>query len=163
MTYYFHVEQFSRFIPAGAGNINVCRVRIGKVSVHPRRCGEHPCLPVCKQIEKRFIPAGAGNIDIYCSCRLRYSVHPRRCGEHRKKPDSCKSSPGSSPPVRETFRGYQKVKGYNRFIPAGAGNIESFARYDHDLSVHPRRCGEHKDYAVRVKHFTGSSPPVRGT
>ena len=70
---------------------------------------------------------------------------------------------GSSPPVRGTCKTLQRRYTGTRFIPARAGNI-SIRPSPIDISpVHPRPCGEHICSVPIKLHYSGSSPPVRGT
>ena len=77
----FGALEIDRFIPAGAGNTLCRRPHTGKVTVHPRGCGEHFGRPLNTMFSdgssprvrgtrrlrrlrvrrRRFIPAGAGN------------------------------------------------------------------------------------------------------
>ncbi len=50
-----------------------------------------------------------------------------------------------------------------RFIPAGAGNGQSWNRAQPSRSVHPRRSGERLDRAKAIYRADGSSPQARGT
>ena len=70
---------------------------------------------------------------------------------------------GSSPRVRGTVRLRPVRHGERRFIPACAGNRNANNRWEGQVSVHPRVCGEQvRSRAVR-KSPAGSSPRVRGT
>ena len=111
-----------RFIPACAGNSRPCLAIVFALLVHPRVCGELPCLWRCGSSRggssprvrgtpprtpppappSRFIPACAGN-----------------SGE-----DSARgvSTGGSSPRVRGTHGNPLKSVAEIRFIPACAGN-----------------------------------------
>ena len=132
----------------------------------------------------RFIPAGAGNTALYPPARSETSVHPRRCGEHTISLECHANKIGSSPQVRGTPRGINRIYLLLRFIPAGAGNTRSQLISQPSLSVHPRRCGEHfsgrkcrrllhpvhprrcgehLSFVVGDKLNCGSSPQVRGT
>ena len=97
------VEQYSRFIPAPAGNTRPATPPPPPPPVHPRTCGEHTARRICQlsptgssphlrgtrapaspsRSGKRFIPAPAGNTLASPHTRLWRSVHPRTCGEHR--------------------------------------------------------------------------------
>ena len=57
---------------------------------------------------------------------------------------------GSSPRVRGTFIRTTHMPMNNRFIPAGAGNIASSPRSGTLEPVHPRGCGEHAKFSIRV-------------
>src|SRR4030042_890560 len=114
--------EYSRFIPACAGNTKHTRISAFKQSVHPRVCGEHkrvylkvsswvgssPRVRGTQDAESlpsllhRFIPAWAGNTKLAL-----------RVGDH------C------------------------RFIPACAGNTPVKAAVTMVSAVHPRVCGEH--------------------
>ena len=117
-------QQFSRFIPAGAGNrLNTLQIHVlGKV--HPRGCGEQvnrgfqeiympgssprvrgtvcPGGNLC-QI-RWFIPAGAGNSSLYQVPPEWCQVHPRGCGEQTDHRQEQRRDIGSSPRVRGTER-----------------------------------------------------------
>ena len=112
-------------------------------AVHPRWCGEHPCMPICLPTKcgssplvrgtwstisiafliARFIPAGAGNMYSRTKIDCLFVVHPRWCGEHWVRKGWGRMSFGSSPLVRGTCGFYHRAHRKKRFIPAGAGNI----------------------------------------
>ena len=50
-----------------------------------------------------------------------------------------------------------------RFIPACAGNSPETGDTRHDLTVHPRVCGEQNAQRLIKRQVLGSSPRVRGT
>ena len=70
---------------------------------------------------------------------------------------------GSSPRVRGTHEYHGARRTGVRFIPAGAGNTFSELLHQKNLPVHPRGCGEHSVYIIKIDNFSGSSPRVRGT
>ena len=131
-----------RFIPAYAGNTEVENVEIGKVTVHPRVCGEHapdsssrvlqfgssprmrgtlqrqPAAAACC----RFIPAYAGNTIISEGQSNAGTVHPRVCGEHVHAVANAVVADGSSPRMRGTLVRSTPSSEIYRFIPAYAGN-----------------------------------------
>ena len=152
-----------RFIPAGAGNTGTADEIARSDAVHPRRCGEHRQVSpkegrprgsspqvrgtlsageaVC-EID-RFIPAGAGNTEAANKKANGSSVHPRRCGEHNHHRCLPPDSRGSSPQVRGTRTFGNFGNHGRRFIPAGAGNTSWSGNASTQMTVHPRRCGEH--------------------
>ena len=70
---------------------------------------------------------------------------------------------GSSPRVRGTLRREIGEVVDHRFIPACAGNTSPPQTSDRGSPVHPRVCGEHNASGQPKRHYTGSSPRVRGT
>ena len=173
----------NRFIPAGAGNTWVCRMRSGSWPVHPRRRGEHatsnPLTPLligsspqargtrarvnCRSTTKRFIPAGAGNTTLNTYYRYVNTVHPRRRGEHAPVRGRSAISYGSSPQARGTQTPDRRRRISRRFIPAGAGNTSEHRPVKKSLPVHPRRRGEHTCCIFFDIFVDGSSPQARGT
>ena len=174
-----------RFIPACAGNTaRSCR-RAQIDPVHPRVCGEHygklPSQLVCG----RFIPACAGQFVIVASMGSFAGSSPRVRGTLLEAVRSCPagSSPrvrgtlcgstlessgirlfsGSSPRVRGTLPEVPISSGFQRFIPACAGNTATFTVTFATALVHPRVCGEHRDILGFLLVTVGSSPRVRGT
>ena len=111
----------------------------------------------------RFIPAHAGNTEKSLS-NFDYSpVHPRACGEHSIRSPVGKCQCGSSPRMRGTRLRIALASSFDRFIPAHAGNTISLGGALQAGSVHPRACGEHPCYLVRLRPVFGSSPRMRGT
>ena len=134
----------------------------GLIGSSPRVRGtyynEKPCIT-----NARFIPAGAGNMVQRRCTALPRAVHPRGCGEHVPDTPIWTYKYGSSPRVRGTFL-YEMLRNFpNRFIPAGAGNINSVMLAAICATVHPRGCGEHISKPVQQGVECGSSPRVRGT
>ena len=111
----------------------------------------------------RFIPACAGNIVESLTTGFDSTVHPRVCGEHPRPSLDCFHGIGSSPRVRGTFFDPAVMLVEFRFIPACAGNINTW-KIEYGLNpVHPRVCGEHICSSGHNIKKNGSSPRVRGT
>ncbi len=172
-----------RFIPAPAGNIDFLACYAGKVSVHPRACGEHSqsvSEPVihCGSSPRlrgtclrrgfpgrlfRFIPAPAGNISRGQNVICLPTVHPRACGEHPISHQRRLLLHGSSPRLRGTSLIALTGMTGTRFIPAPAGNIPPDYPRSKTHPVHPRACGEHARPHRGAWALCGSSPRLRGT
>ncbi len=91
------------------------------------------------------------------------SVHPRACGEHATSNQIGNTGNGSSPRLRGTQRRLSCATGWRRFIPAPAGNTQKPPATRTRGAVHPRACGEHRDYRTCDAPQDGSSPRLRGT
>ena len=173
----------ARFIPACAGNSTVPGAWLGRVTVHPRVCGEQMAFSRCMtgnlgssprvrgtgpRIDHtaqfvRFIPACAGN-SLGCDSRaLRSAVHPRVCGEQGQAAPATQDCNGSSPRVRGTEGRPSSSTAAGRFIPACAGNSIGPVIGPLASAVHPRVCGEQVIEDRPGDRPAGSSPRVRGT
>jgi len=160
-----------RFIPACAGNRSGAKRKSPVRSVHPRVCGEQfgvvcsTCFPAGSSprvrgtgvtaqnpnCDWRFIPACAGNSHQPDPTPSHAAVHPRVCGEQSAtRPATC-SAIGSSPRVRGTARAARAALGVGRFIPACAGNSRCRARPAPRNAVHPRVCGEQRQFHRRLR------------
>ena len=160
----------NRFIPACAGNTGQTVFLEDVAAVHPRVCGEHefalnriavfrgssPRVRGTPQTSSsfififRFIPACAGNTAPWPSPHRHVAVHPRVCGEHIMTAIILFVSTGSSPRVRGTRRNVPPPRFDQRFIPACAGNTETYCQPTISLAVHPRVCGEHEREGVNA-------------
>ena len=154
-----------------------------RMSVHPRRRGEHnsrasgawpangsspqargtPAISSESLLSYRFIPAGAGNTQLRGSVSAGVAVHPRRRGEHAAGGCGVQLGAGSSPQARGTPTRFPAHCLHCRFIPAGAGNTNMVAPQVVDGAVHPRRRGEHMLLPNPGGQSYGSSPQARGT
>ena len=153
------------------------------LSVHPRVCGErvlfedaamrdtgssprvrgtHVAAPGWL-FSNRFIPACAGNAPTSTQRFGSRSVHPRVCGERLASGSTTRASGGSSPRVRGTHPGGVYASGFDRFIPACAGNAKRDDVQGSLATVHPRVCGERRTGISQPPPRCGSSPRVRGT
>ncbi len=172
-----------RFIPACAGN-RLRRIReTGRMTVHPRVCGEQSgpapvpatwygssprvrgtvsCI-VCIFPTFRFIPACAGNSTIQRRQATDPAVHPRVCGEQQCAAIMRSRAVGSSPRVRGTVHDEPGWSPAVRFIPACAGNRSGRFPRTRPAPVHPRVCGEQVSRTHQPGLPGGSSPRVRGT
>ena len=70
---------------------------------------------------------------------------------------------GSSPRARGTLIVGSRRRAICRFIPAGAGNAQSYQRSGFPEPVHPRGRGERAGTAIDSMAPSGSSPRARGT
>ena len=132
-----------RFIPAGAGNTFIQDIgRIGHDGSSPRARGTRS-------------PNGLGARD--------RAVHPRGRGEHHRQRRVYGRACGSSPRARGTPQLVSLPDGFNRFIPAGAGNTSHRCDPGPTASVHPRGRGEHCAPNPPADVRGGSSPRARGT
>ena len=174
---------WSRFIPARAGNRPVSCRAIPPTEVHPRACGEQRCrrLWIAENTgssprvrgtgetarharnRKRFIPARAGNSSIVARQGCLNTVHPRACGEQPISLRPTNQNIGSSPRVRGTAPRCLHTPPPGRFIPARAGNRSRQPTARGWYAVHPRACGEQASPAPPFSRRSGSSPRVRGT
>ena len=172
-----------RFIPARAGNTTYATRLAALRPVHPRAGGEHHPYPRRRRARTgssprgrgtrvraslrlrgpRFIPARAGNTALALAGAGSGPVHPRAGGEHRFGSVAGTCYGGSSPRGRGTRRRHAPAGGEDRFIPARAGNTDSWRILQRARSVHPRAGGEHGESAEAVLAEYGSSPRGRGT
>ncbi len=104
----------------GEHALNIPTKRKGD-GLSPLARGTQLPLPGCS-VRTRFIPAGAGNTSSDQTYYKSGSVYPRWRGEHFLRPDLLQIRIGLSPLARGTRKKYPRVGGFNRFIPAGAGN-----------------------------------------
>ena len=114
--------RYQRFIPAPAGNSPQPTDSAGRLTVHPRACGEQPDKHQvrfasigssprlrgtvthrhrCHHLY-RFIPAPAGNSTRNTGKPTEGPVHPRACGEQNDNAKHINSANGSSPRLRGT-------------------------------------------------------------
>ena len=178
-----HAHLHSGIIPACAGNTSTGCASSCCARDHPRVCGEHYTCPTFHSsisgssprvrgtqylsskpvIIVGIIPACAGNT---CGRSYTYRLardHPRVCGEHQTEVVHERLPQGSSPRVRGT-RVQGRAVGLGRgIIPACAGNTKPKSSTNACRRDHPRVCGEHLAFLVRVAAARGSSPRVRGT
>ena len=111
----------------------------------------------------RFIPAGAGNSSSAFLCAVSKSVYPRWRGELSTIYPPLLNGTGLSPLARGTLPLVSCRPRKNRFIPAGAGNSNSYTDKSSKQTVYPRWRGELG--AVFTVHCAnlGLSPLARGT
>ena len=172
-----------RVIPAWAGNTVTRTSMPAASSGHPRMGGEHtdqPCAssahagssphgrgtrhaPPPAHPRNRVIPAWAGNTPQQPLAAGTTPGHPRMGGEHRSTSSRMFSYNGSSPHGRGTHRRQVAEDGFDRVIPAWAGNTWCPSPVLLLLPGHPRMGGEHSITRRSVRFFTGSSPHGRGT
>ena len=171
-----------RSIPAGAGNPSPSSLTWGRVTVHPRGCGESivslprfalPAGPSPRvrgiQISRGVtrpvhgsIPAGAGNPSAMSSCSDAEGVHPRGCGESPEPRFRALWAGGPSPRVRGIRQRRPDPDRPAGSIPAGAGNPASMVMAGASPWVHPRGCGESVHLLALSARLRGPSPRVRG-
>ena len=152
-------------------------------SVYPRWRGEHlpnSAKPVfCRGLSPlargtlnaprptlhgdRFIPAGAGNTRLLRDIGVRSPVYPRWRGEHPHDRRAQEAAAGLSPLARGTQAGLLGKRGFDRFIPAGAGNTILRIKPPRDCTVYPRWRGEHGAGTPDDGVGIGLSPLARGT
>ncbi len=77
-------------------------------------------------VKCRIIPAHAGNTKISDSNHVLPKDHPRSCGEYMVQKMLNFIGQGSSPLMRGIQKSTKNVLGYDRIIPAHAGNTLRF-------------------------------------
>ena len=172
-----------RSIPACAGNTGQFHSGSSPAPVHPRLRGEHIRFGCCCHgpggpsppargtlmtaptgiVYVRSIPACAGNTAESADDRRRLAVHPRLRGEHPHWIATSTFPGGPSPPARGTHLWWLARVGYERSIPACAGNTHARRRACSPQAVHPRLRGEHAHSGPLSQAGSGPSPPARGT
>ena len=150
-------------IPAYAGNTHAVVPSPCCARDHPRVCGEHfaqgfgdidqlGSSPRMRgtlayfRIEGRYygiIPAYAGNTYAAIGKTTIWWDHPRVCGEHLLSPVAPLAYAGSSPRMRGTLDGVDRLAGSEGIIPAYAGNTWTIRPARPPRRDHPRVCGEH--------------------
>ena len=174
--------EWTRIIPALAGNTGFCTVTTIPPKDHPRSRGEYQNIsraglneagssPLSRGIPSavagrpktlRIIPALAGNTAIIYAICVAARDHPRSRGEYQEEVNVILPSGGSSP----LSRGIPGVLGVpvlaEGIIPALAGNTEWVARARRLLEDHPRSRGEYVVWVGRPFGLRGSSPLSRG-
>ncbi len=111
----------------------------------------------------RIIPAHAGNSYPTPPGSREPPDHPRACGELGQQPSRDRRSTGSSPRMRGTRRTVRRQVGFDRIIPAHAGNSARSAVSRDRAPDHPRACGELLYNRLLRSNSDGSSPRMRGT
>ncbi len=114
-------------------------------------------------LSKRFIPAGAGNSQYHYIKECRIPVYPRWRGELGTCLIICVATVGLSPLARGTLPLVSCRPRKNRFIPAGAGNSNSYTDKSSKQTVYPRWRGELTNAAHQGVSSSGLSPLARGT
>ncbi len=170
-------------IPACAGKPAVHLATVDACKVHPRVCGEavmqfhaggtpegpSPRVrgspdagnPGC--FRAGSIPACAGKPRRPTSMSTPSRVHPRVCGEATTVSSFADHEGGPSPRVRGSHRLNWADYGETGSIPACAGKPTPGARRRDSPTVHPRVCGEARDYIWWIHPNWGPSPRVRGS
>ena len=111
----------------------------------------------------RFIPAGAGNSSSAFLCAVSKSVYPRWRGELSTIYPPLLNGTGLSPLARGTLPLVSCRPRKNRFIPAGAGNSNSYTDKSSKQTVYPRWRGKLPLRLMNDNKNGGLSPLARGT
>ena len=134
----------ARNIPAYAGKTYLrCVHRRGRQE-HPRVCGENGSS--LERIEGFFwnIPAYAGKTPCGHAKAKKPSEHPRVCGENSLNDRALAHQKGTSPRMRGKQDHCAPPIMLLRNIPAYAGKTRGLPPLRHDVTEHPRVCGENK-------------------
>ena len=176
-------NQWSRFIPAGAGNTSAVRIIRCLISVHP--CGRREHMAPKEQqhggygsslraqgtrlmmrplnSKSRFIPAGAGNTRHTPHQTTKRSVHPCGRREHGITWIQLAINTGSSLRAQGTQCQLRHPRTLHRFIPAGAGNTIRPSSGSLPVTVHPCGRREHVVHLTAGWRNFGSSLRAQGT
>ena len=158
-----HATQYSRIIPAYAGNTSRQCGFVGIPRDHPRVCGEHLRFSTRAHIRRGSSPRMRGTLTPSCWLTSISGDHPRVCGEHGLV-DACRvHGLGSSPRMRGTHDNGDMVHAVPGIIPAYAGNTCTVHHRLRARGDHPRVCGEHTFVLSCQRSTVGSSPRMRGT
>ena len=109
-----------------------------------------------------FIPAWAGQSESFISSSAVCAVHPRVGGAIRRRQPTADSHVGSSPRGRGNLCEISLYSVSFWFIPAWAGQSESFISSSAVCAVHPRVGGAISHRRAQARAYNGSSPRGRG-
>ena len=110
-----------------------------------------------------IIPAHAGltaTRTVRCS---RSRDHPRACGAHYNDEILMGSNSGSSPRMRGSPKSSSQTHLRTGIIPAHAGLTIMCILIPIQLRDHPRACGAHDQFTIKLISAMGSSPRMRGS
>ena len=175
-------QERPRSIPACAGEPRGRRHRGWRLGVYPRLCGgtvfdkavSHPAVGLSPPVRgnqlpddggvylARSIPACAGEPAAYPGRNKTGKVYPRLCGGTWRGCRRGAKSGGLSPPVRGNLINRVGHLGFQRSIPACAGEPIQPAPAEPDQRVYPRLCGGTSKPSRNTFTKDGLSPPVRG-
>ena len=110
----------------------------------------------------RIIPAHAGQTSCQAKRSRDCSDHPRACGANGIPSAPWSATHGSSPRMRGEPITLFSCSGYERIIPAHAGQTWASTSFVEVLPDHPRTCGANREYDGQVAGVEGSSPRMRG-
>ena len=112
--------------------------------------------------DNRLIPAHAGKTFPQGFGDILGQAHPRACGENPIGVGRAVRPRGSSPRMRGKPSLDRPLGRSRRLIPAHAGKTNAQFERVCLSAAHPRACGENFALAMKVKHYPGSSPRMRG-
>ncbi len=137
-----NIAELNAVYPRWRGELtNAAHQGVSSSGLSPLARGTRCCLYRTLR-ESRFIPAGAGNSQYHYIKECRIPVYPRWRGELGTCLIICVATVGLSPLARGTLPLVSCRPRKNRFIPAGAGNSNSYTDKSSKQTVYPRWRGE---------------------
>ncbi len=175
-----HVAE--RIIPAHAGQTKSLAALAALAADHPRACGANRKMMCMVGFSfgssprmrgklvwvalgwrpPRIIPAHAGQTSCQAKRSRDCSDHPRACGANGIPSAPWSATHGSSPRMRGEPITLFSCSGYERIIPAHAGQTSWCWRTRRLGTDHPRACGANLGVDLVRGGVTGSSPRMRG-
>ena len=150
-----------RSIPAPAGEPAARESPESRARVYPRACGGTSPAARLTLRQSGLSPRLRGTASRPTSSRIRIGLSPRCGGTHRANTwASC--PPGLSPRLRGNRMESDRRPGWNRSIPAPAGEPESLDFHVRDDGVYPRACGGTGKVRCSPLLYCGLSPRLRG-
>ena len=175
-----HVAE--RIIPAHAGQTKSLAALAALAADHPRACGANRKMMCMVGFSfgssprmrgklvwvalgwrpPRIIPAHAGQTRYPPRPSCGPADHPRACGANGIPSAPWSATHGSSPRMRGEPITLFSCSGYERIIPAHAGQTSWCWRTRRLGTDHPRACGANTNNTGADQNVFGSSPHMRG-
>ena len=146
---------------ACGGDAPIAETRITTAGRSPRMRGRRLATSPARH-GLGSIPAHAGETSPNTRLGPRHGVDPRACGGDHCRAKRRTPSKGRSPRMRGRPPDFSSRIGFDRSIPAHAGETSGPPGSSEDSGVDPRACGGDLPQKLHETYYTGRSPRMRG-